>query len=305
MSENLVDYLGAMAIFSKVVELKGFSAAARQIGLTKSAVSKQVSRLEHSLGVRLLHRTTRSLSLTESGRMLYERATLSLALAEEARAAVAQLSVAPRGTLRITASVAFGKLCVAPLVPTFLARYPDVRVHLSLLDRFVDLADEGFDLAIRLARTLPEGVVAKKLRPIHYVVCASPAYLKGQKRIREPAELVRHNCLYYGTGDFGDTWTFEGANGRQSVRVAGRFVVNSSEVIRESVLAGLGIGLLPTFAVQDDIAQARLTRVLAGWRPQGPFGSAAYAVWLPDKYLPPKVRAFIDFVEASWRGERH
>jgi DNA-binding transcriptional LysR family regulator len=312
-SENLVDYLGAMAIFAKVVDHKGFSAAARQIRLTKSAISKQVSGLEQTLGVRLLHRTTRALSLTEAGQALYERASQSVALAEEARAAVAQMTLAPRGTLRVTASVAFGKLCIAPLVPAFLARYPEVRVHLGLLDRFVDLADEGYDLAIRLARVLPEGVVAKRLKPINYVVCAAPAYLRNRPRLRSPADLAAHECLYYGSGEFGDTWSFERdrshgrpregqpGRGRENVRVTARFVVNSSEVIREAVLAGAGIGLLPMFVVQRDLADARLTRLLAGWRPQGPFGSAAYAVWLPDRYLPPKVRAFVEFLEAGWR----
>src|SRR5690242_8766614 len=149
MSGNFLEYLADLAVFAKVVETKGFSAAARHIGLTKSSVSKQVSRREQGLGVRLLHRTTRALSLTEAGRVLYEGAAQSVSLAEEAQAAVAQLSVAPRGTLRITTSVAFGKLCVAPLIPEFLATYPEVRIQLVLLDRIVDLAEEGFDLAIR------------------------------------------------------------------------------------------------------------------------------------------------------------
>jgi DNA-binding transcriptional LysR family regulator len=294
------DYLSTMAVFVKVVDAKGFTAAARHLGMTKSAVSKQVARLEHGLGVRLLHRTTRSLSLTDSGRVLYERATQSLALADEARAAVADLSAKPRGILRVTASVAFGKLCVAPLVPEFLARNPELRIQLILLDRFVDLAEEGIDLAIRLARVLPGGVVAKTLCSVDYALCASPTYLKTRKKIQQPADLAQHDCLYYGSAELGGTWTFERARKHQSVHVSGRFIVNSSEVIRDAVRSGLGIGLLPSFAVGEDLANERLIRVLPNWKPLGPFGDAAYAVWLPDRLLPPKVRAFVEFLDEKW-----
>ncbi|MFL6652466.1 MAG: LysR family transcriptional regulator [Sulfurifustaceae bacterium] len=296
MTPNLLDHLTGMAVFAKVVEAKGFSNAARQLGLTKSAVSKRVASLERSLGVTLLHRTTRALSLTEAGRVLYRHAADTSRLAETARGSVSQLSETPRGTLRVTTAAPFGNLCLAPLLPKFFARYPDVRIHLSMTDRLVDLADEGFDLAIRLARKLPDGLIARKLMPVQYVVCAAPSYLKRAPALRTPQDLARHNCLYFAHGDVADKWVFDGPGGRQTVRITGNLIVNHAEIIRDAVVAGMGVGLISTFTVARELKAGRLKVLLPKWKPQGSFGAAFYAVWLPRRYLPSALRVFIDFL---------
>lgn len=307
MGTEILEQLNGMAIFVQVVESGSFTAAAQRLGLDKSAVSKQVSRLEARLATRLLHRTTRALSLTEAGRLLYASASQSISALEETRLALSNLNEEPRGTLRITASVAYGRLCIAPLIPEFLALHPQLKVRLALLDRMVDLADEGYDVAIRLSAKLSDGLVAKPVADLSYRLCASPAYLAAHTRPRRPADLAGHNCLYYGLGEFSDQWQFmrKGKAGeKETVRVGSNYVVNSSEAIRDALLAHMGIGLLPDFAVKDALARGDLVPLLPGWDPAGPFGGRAYAVWLPTRHLPPKVRLFVDFLADRLGGRR-
>lgn len=286
-------HLSEMAIFAKVVETKSFSAAARHLNLTKSAVSKQVSRLELALGVRLLNRTTRTLSLTGEGSAVYEHCARLVAAAEAAELAASQLVAVPRGTIRVSAPVSFGTRQIAPAVPGFLARYPQTRIELVLLDRFVDLADEGFDLVIRMSDRIPEGHVARHLLDIGFVICAAPAYLEQHGTPQTPADLSGHNCLLYGHEGFGGTWLFRGKPGEERVRVAGNYQVNSSEAIHGALRAGLGLALAPYLTVQDDLANGVLRAVLTDWQAIAPF-NAAHAVYLPNRQLSPKVRAYID-----------
>jgi len=294
---NPLDHLSDLAVFVRVVDTRGFSAAARAMGLTKSAVSKRINRLELQLGLRLLQRTTRAMSLTEAGRVLYERAAQGVALLDESARLAAGLVDAPRGTLRVTASVTFGKRCLAPLIPEFLARYPEIELQLTLLDRFVDLVEEGYDVALRLTRTPPEQVVAKALMPVRYRLCAAVDYLKGQE-IKTPADLAGYNCLHYGLREFGNEWRFERGEEAARVRVTSNVVVNNSEVVRDLLLAGMGIGLVWNYAVDREIAEGRLVPLLPDWTPVGPFGQTAYALWLPQSHLPPKIRVFVDFLAA-------
>ena len=292
---NPLDHLSDLAVFVRVVDTQGFSAAARAMGLTKSAISKRINRLEKQLGLRLLQRTTRAMSLTEAGRVLYERAAQGVALLDESARLAAGLVEAPRGILRVSASVTFGKLCLAPLIPEFLARYPEIELQLTLLDRFVDLVEEGYDIALRLTRTPPEQVVAKALMPVHYRLCASADYLK-HRNIETPADLAGHNCLHYGLRELGSEWRFQRAGEEARVRVTSNVVVNNSEVVRDLLLAGLGIGLVWNYAVDREIADGRLLPLLTDWSPVGPFGQTAWALWLPQTHLPPKMRVFIDFL---------
>jgi DNA-binding transcriptional LysR family regulator len=285
--------LAAMAVFAKVVESKGFSAAARQLGLTKSAVSKQVSRLESSLGARLLNRTTRALSLTEVGGAVYEHCARMVGAAEEAELAVHRLAAAPRGLLRVTASIAFGRQHVAPAIQAFLAAYPEVQVQLMLTDRMVDLADEGFDLAIRIAAQLGDNLVARRLAPVRFVVCAAPEYLARCGAPKKPADLAGHNCLVFSQEGLGDVWRFQSRTGSERIRVSGNYQVNSSEATRDALLAGMGIGLAPTFTVGPDIRAGRLKPVLPRHRIVAPY-EAVHAVYLPNRHLLPRMRAFID-----------
>lgn len=299
MGQEVLEQLTAMAVFAKVVELHGFSKAAQQLGLTKSAVSKKIAALERSLGVTLLNRTTRALSLTEAGRAVYQHATDTFRLAEHTRNAVSQLSDAPHGTLRITTAAPIGTLCLSALFPKFFARYPQVRIHLTVTDRLVDLAEEGFDVAIRVTGKLPERVIARKLMPVEYVVCAAPAYLKRAPAPRTPADLAKHNCLYFGHSDTGETWVFDGPRGRQPVKVRGNVVANHSETVREAVLAGMGIGLLSTITVARELRAKRLKVLLPDWKPLGRYGGFVYAIWLPHRFMPSKLRVFLDFLVAE------
>lgn len=297
ISRDSLDTLSDLAVFVRVVDMRGFSAAARVLGLTKSAVSKRINRLERQLGLRLLQRTTRTMSLTEAGRLLYAQAAQGVALLNGAAQLAAGLIEAPRGTLRVTTSVTFGKLCLAPLLPEFLACYPEIAVQLTLLDRMVDLVDEGYDLTLRLTTSPPEQMVAKALMPVRYRLCASPAYLRGRE-IAVPADLAGHNCLHYGLREFGNEWRFQCAGEEARVRVNSNVVVNNSEVVRDLLLAGLGIGLVWNYAVDREITGGRLLPLLPEWMPVGPFGQTAWAIWLPQPYLPPKLRVFIDFLAA-------
>jgi DNA-binding transcriptional LysR family regulator len=297
---NPLDHLSDLAVFVRVVDTQGFSAAARAMGLTKSAVSKRINRLEKQLGLRLLQRTTRAMSLTEAGRVLYERAAQGVALLDESARLAAGLVEAPRGILRVTASVTFGKLCLAPLIPEFLARYPEIELQLTLLDRFVDLVEEGYDVALRLTRTPPEQVVAKALMPVRYRLCAAVDYLKNRK-IETPADLAGHNCLHYGLRELGSEWRFLRAGEEARVQVKSNVVVNNSEVVRDLLLAGLGIGLVWNYAVDREITDGRLVPLLPDWSPVGPFGQTAYALWLPQTHLPPKTRVFVDFLAERLR----
>lgn len=291
-----MQHLTEMSIFAKVVEAKSFSGAARNLKLTKSAVSKQVSRLEQALGARLLNRTTRTLSLTEAGGAVYEHCARIVSAAEAAELAASQLAAAPRGILKLSAPVTFGKMHVAPAVPEFLRRYPDVAVQISLLDRIVDLAEEGYDLAIRLTQKPGENLVARKLATIRYVICGSPDYFARAGLPKKPEDLAGHNCVSYGSEGFGERWQFEGPQGRVAVKVRGNFQINSSEAIRQTLLDGIGIALVPTLTVGADLQSGALKMVMKRYRPVGPFSSEAYAVYLPNRQLSPKVRAFIDFL---------
>lgn len=287
--------MGRMAVFARVVESGSFSAAARLLGLTKSAVSKQVARLEGELGVRLLHRTTRSLSLTEAGRAVHARAAQAVMLVREAWGAAADLNETPRGLVRMTAPVSFGQSCLAPRLPALLGAHPELRVQLVLLDRPVDLAEEGFDLAIRLTRALPQGVVARPLVQIAYVLCAAPAYLANARAPRAPEDLASLNCLRYEAAERAERWRFERAGETVGIGVRGNLSLNNSEALREAALAGLGVALLPDYVVEADLAAGRLRALCPRWRPQPPFGATAYAIWHPDRRLPPKTRACVDF----------
>jgi DNA-binding transcriptional LysR family regulator len=218
--------LTGMAIFARVVEERSFSAAARRLGLSKSMVSKEVTRLEQALGVRLLNRTTRKLSLTEIGAAFYEPCARILQEAHEAELLVGRLHAEPRGVLRLTAPVAFGTLHVAPALPEFLAQYPDVRIDLTIGDRNLDLAEEGLDLAIRIARVLPDNLVARRLAPINRVVCAAPAYFERHGMPRRPQDLARHNCLVYTHANPDSQWRFRSENGEAVVAVKGNLTLN-------------------------------------------------------------------------------
>jgi len=292
--------LAEMVVFAKVVEAKSFSAAARNLGSSKSAVSKAVTKLEQALGAKLLQRTTRSLSLTEIGAAVYEHCARIVEESEEAELAVNRFSVEPSGNIKLSASVAFGQMHMAPAIADFLQQYPKVSAELVLTNRLVNLAEEGFDLAIRQTDTPAPNLVARTIAPQRYVVCASPGYLERAGVPKSPQDLAQHNCLFYAQQSSQDRWTFKGPDSPVTVRVQGNFQVNSNEAVREALLAGLGISLVQTFVVGEELKSGKLKPVLTQYEAQGGFGSNIYATWLPNRNLTPKVRAFVDFLVARF-----
>jgi len=284
-----------MAVFAKVAETKSFSAAAKRLGISKSAVSKQITRLERALNARLIHRTTRRLSLTEVGSVFYEHCARMLAEAEAAEAVVSRLRAAPRGVLKLTTPAAYGHLQIAPAVPELLARYPEMAVQIAMNDRPVDLAEEGFDVAIRLTYDPPPNVVARKLTTVSWIACGAPAYLAQHGAPHSPQDLRNRNCLFYSYLESSMEWRFRSPQGETNVTVAGNFTANNSEAIREAAVAGLGIALLPSFIVAADLRENRLQVVLGDYGVEGAVANDVYALYLPTRYVSPKVRAFVDF----------
>ena len=294
-----MDTVAAMIVFAKVVEANSFSEAARRLGQSKSAISKQVAGLEDRLGARLLNRTTRRLSVTEVGAALYERCARIAAEVEAAEQVVTHLHAAPRGTLRVNAPMSFGHLHLAPAIPAFLDRYPEVAIDLTLNDRFVDLVDEGFDLAIRVARLNDSSLVARKLAPERVVVCAAPSYVARRGAPQAPADLTAHDCIVYAQPSPQDQWSFVDREGRRSaVAVRGRLQANNGDAIRAALLAGAGVGRLPTFLVGADICEGRLVRLLPEY--DSVFEGGVYAIYPHSRHLSPKVRAFVDFLVESF-----
>lgn len=293
-----MDDFGVIPVFVAVVETGGFSSAARRLGVSKSAVSKRITQLEDKLGVRLLYRTTRQLSLTEAGEYYFANAVKALAYASEAEDSVTQLQAIPQGRLRISAPMSFGRLHIAPLIPKFMAQYPSIHVDLVMDDRVIDMVEGGFDVAVRVGDLPDSTLIARPLAPMRYVICASPEYAKTHILPRTPAELSEHSCLLFSYT--GSEWDFIYQGKIERVRVAGTYQANNSEALREALMHGLGIARIPTFVVGPDIANGRLVQLLNEYdMPTRTF----YAVFPKRQHLPAKVRVFTDFVVAHFGGE--
>lgn len=292
-----MDRLTLLKSFITVAELASFSQAARRLGLSKSLVSRHVSGLEAELGVLLLTRTTRRLALTEAGRAYAERCQRILADLEEADQAIGNLQAAPRGRLKVTAPMSFGALHLAPVLPAFTERYPDIQLDLALSDRMVDLIEEGFDLALRAGRMGDSSLIAKRLCPIRRLACASPAYLERYGVPATPADLSDHLCLSHSELAVSE-WRFLDAQQRPlTPEVRGPVRINNGEAMRQLALAGVGIVYLPTFFIGPDIRAGRLIPLLKAFTPQD---SALYAVYPHARHLSPKVRVFVDFLAQSF-----
>ena len=295
----MADALQEITVFARVVSTGSLSAAARDLGLSPALVSRRLSGLEARLGVRLINRTTRSLHMTDEGAAYYETCTRVLAEIEEADAAVSAGRAEPRGILRVALPASFGNQHVAPLVPQFAARYPDVQLALSLSERNVNVVEEGFDLAIRIADLADSSLAARKLAPNRRVVCASPAYLQRHGAPRTPEDLAQHNCL---ATDFTMNWDYRDPDGTPgSVRVTGRYACDNWSVLREWALAGLGIALKSTWDVRRHLEDGSLVSLLPGYT----FATdvAIYAVYPHRRHLPAKTRAFIEFLAESFGPE--
>jgi DNA-binding transcriptional LysR family regulator len=284
-------HLPSLALFAEVVQCRSFSEAARRAGLAKSAVSKRVALLEERLGVRLLTRTTRKLSLTAEGLRLYEHCAALVAAADAAEESVSAASQAPRGRLRVNAPVTFAQMYLGPPVAAFLERYPDIEVELSTENRMVDLVEDAYDLVIRISRLGESSLVARRLAEDRLVVCAAPAYLASRGEPSRPEELVGHNCLHYSLVPRAGEWRFRGAAGPLAVPATGNFSTSDGSLLREAAVAGLGIAVLPLSMVVDELRRGRLRRVLAEHR-RGRVG--IYAVFASRRQLALRTRLFID-----------
>ncbi|ATG40681.1 LysR family transcriptional regulator [Phaeobacter piscinae] len=285
--------IGAIPVFVAVAETGGFAAAARQLGITKSAVSKRIGNLEAHLGMQLFHRSTRSMSLTEAGEIYLSHAVQALGSAREAEDAVTAMRGQPAGRLRVNAPMSFGWLHVAPLIKDFLEHHPGITLDLTMDDRVADLVEAGFDMAIR-AGTLPDSaLIARRLAPIHSVLAAAPEYLAQAGTPKHPEDLLHHSCLHYSYSRDPREWLLHGAEGEIRVRTKGRLRVNNSEALCTALIDGLGIGRLPTFVAGAHLAAGRLVQVLPAYAlPE----QSLYAVFPERRHMPAKVRAFADFL---------
>jgi DNA-binding transcriptional LysR family regulator len=290
-----------MAVFAKVVGAGSLSSAARELGLSPALVSRKLAALEARLGVRLINRTTRSLHLTDEGASYYESCARLLAEIDEADTAVAAGRVDPQGVLRVALPASFGHQHVAPRIPAFAAQYPKVRLALSLSDRSVNVIEEGFDLAVRIAELEDSSLAARRLAPNRRVVCASPAYLARHGTPRLPEDLAHHNVVLT-SSDFAMAWDYKDPRGKPgTVRVTGRYACDNWEVLRVWALAGLGIALKSTWDVYRHLQDGSLVELFPGYS----FHSdvAIYAVYPHRRHLPAKTRVFIEFLAASFGPE--
>lgn len=290
-----MDKLDAMNAFVRVVALGSYAEAGRALGLTRSAVSKAVMELEQLLGARLLDRTTRSVSATEAGLAYYERCVDILSRVEETELQVSRLHDEPRGVLKINAPVSFGTLHLAPLISAFMARYPDLRIELTLNDRFIDPIEEGVDVTVRIG-TLPDSsLIARKLAPARRLLVASPSYLKAHGEPRHPGDLARHRCLNYGHTTTLQRWRLNNDGRSINAPINAVLCSNNGEVLRAAALDGQGIALLPTFLTGSQIRSGHLQPVL---RDYPPTDLVVHALYAPNRYLATKTRLLIDFLAA-------
>lgn len=293
--------LSGIAVFAAVAEAGSFTRAGERLGLSKSAVSKQITRLESRLGAQLMHRTTRRLSLTEVGRAFYERCRRIVAEAEEAELAVTRLQDSPRGVLRLSAPVSFGLRYLASAVPEFMARYPEVQIDMECADRTVDLVEEGFDLAVRIGQLRDSSLIARRIAPCRRAVLAAPAYLEAHGTPAHPRELADHACLTYSYLQTAQQWAFvDPESGAEfTVPVAGPMHANNGDMLAAAAAAGRGLVWGPTFLGRDALRAGQLVPVLEAYEAPP---IAIHAVYPPNRHLSAKVRAFIDFLAARFAG---
>ena len=285
-----------MEIFARVVAAGSMSAAGREMNLSPAVVSKRIRRLEERMGTRLLQRTTRQIATTEAGQGYYERVIEILASIEEAETFVTRGSSSARGTLKVSAPTSFGRMHIAPHLSRFLTANPDLSINLDLSDDFVDIVGDGYDLAIRIAELADSSLVARRLAPVHRVLCASPAYIARHGEPDTITELTEnHICLAAANQD---PWKLSGPDGLETVRTHAPVRTNSSEVVRECLLDGVGIALRSTWDIGPELRSGRLHMVLPHYR--GSKNLGLYAVYPSRQFLPVKVRVFIDFLAALY-----
>jgi DNA-binding transcriptional LysR family regulator len=305
MTATAAPVLSDLHLLTILAQTRSYTQAARRLGISKASVSMRIAELERAAGVPLVRRTTRSVGLTEAGQQLVDDTQGAFTRIEQSFANVRDLGGSPRGLVRVTAPLALGRQHVAPTLAAFFRSYPEIRIELDLTDRLVNLAQEGFDLAIRHAHAPPDTHVAWVLCPSRSLLVASSDYLRRRGTPTHPTELASHQCLLYLRGTAGQSWAFERDGGRKAaekvmVAVNGPLRANNSEVLREAVLGGVGIGMLPDFSAAAHLAPRQLVRVLPQWQPRGFFGERLYAIrpWSPQ--VPRAVQCFVDHLRQTF-----
>lgn len=295
-----MDTLTRMRVFVQVVESGGFSAAARELGRSKALVSKYVRELEDELGARLLNRTTRQFSLTEIGEAYVREASEILQRIEELNESLGECHSEPRGLLRVSVPRAYGELVLAEPIMAFAAAQPQVQLSLRFEDRYVDLVEEGVDVAIRIGELSDSSLVARRLAPVRMVLCAAPAYLDKNGRPEHPRDLAGMDCIIDMNVRTPSSWTFDVDGKKQSIAIQGRIEVNSLPAVRAAALAGHGIAAVPEFVVTEDLAAGRVEEILGE---HVSVSAGLFALYPHRKHLPGKVRAFIDYL-AQWHSRQ-
>jgi DNA-binding transcriptional LysR family regulator len=290
----LIGNLDGMTVFARVVEEQSFSGAARKLGMSKSAISKHVTKLEDSLGIRLLNRTTRRLSLTDAGSTFYQHCARVVEEIETAEHALTDLRGTPRGILRISAPLTFGQQFLPNVIADFMQLYPGLKVDIHLADHMVDLVAEGFDMAIRITRLRDSSMIARKLADFHGQLVASPDYLKKHGTPKHPADLSDHNVIAYTNTPNPNIWDFDGPDGHTSVRVNPVLWCNNGEFTATAARRGLGIAGEPEFIIANAMHSGELVPILTDYSTR--LGGGIYAVYPERRHLPTKVRLFIDFL---------
>lgn len=288
-----MDKLTRMKVFVNVVETGSFTAASERMGISRAAASKYVSQLETSIRARLLNRTTRHVSTTESGHIYFERCKEILHNLSEADEIISGLSGQPQGTLRISAPSVFAHRHITPLVSEFTKRYPDVNVNIMVSDRYVDLVDEGYDVAIRVSNMENSDLIAHHIARCRHVLIASPGYLKTAPPLNQPSDLENHSCLLYSYTE-GAKWPLTKKEKNHSIKIKSVMVSNNPEVLLEAAIAGMGISIMPTFIASDAIRRGDLQMVLEDYQS---LELHIYAVYASRQYLPAKIRVFIDYLK--------
>jgi DNA-binding transcriptional LysR family regulator len=294
-----MDRLVAMEMFVRIVETGNFSAVARQLGTTQPTISKQLTALEQRLQTRLLNRSTRSISLTEAGAAYYERCRRILDEVREAEGALGKLQSALTGTLHVNASIGLGQIFLTPLLLKFQRQYPELAVELSLSDRYIDLVEEGADLAVRIGRLADSNLVARRLGSTRRIVVATPAYLAARGTPKRPEDLAHHSCLLYAYLSTGNEWSFNGPEGEIRVRVHGNFKANNGDAIRQALLASVGVAISPDWLIHDKLESGEVVALLPEFAPPPLDINAVYP---SGRHLSTKVRTFIEFLQDEFKA---
>ena len=295
-----MDKFASMEAFTQVVQSEGFAAAARKMGVSRSTVNKLVINLEDELNVQLLQRSTRKVSPTATGWVFYERCVNILAELEAAEVAVSELQTEPKGTLKINAPMSFGTLYLGKAIAEFTIQYPELQVQLTLDDRFIDPIAEGYDITIRISQpeTSPS-LVCQKIAPVTKVLCASPAYLAKHGVPKHPNNLKKHSCLHYGQIVTGNQWQLINEEQEEWVTVKGVLCSNNGEVLKDAALQGLGIALLPTFIIRQELEAQTLAIVLPDYQPPA---TSLCLIYPLNRHLVTKVRLFVEFFRQKFNN---